>query len=71
MMPPPSGIPGKRRKFIWTDADESELRDQCKNTYDLISIVRRAPVDESQPALMLGTNSNLIQNLNPAILAAL
>jgi len=37
MMPPPTGIPGKRRKFIWTDADESELKDQF----------RRAPVDES------------------------
>jgi len=47
MMPPPTGIPGKRRKFIWTDADESELKDQCKITYELLCIVRRAPVDES------------------------
>ena len=47
MMPPSTGIPGKRRKFIWTDADESELKDQCMIIYDLLCVVRRAPVDES------------------------
>jgi hypothetical protein len=30
MMPPPSTIPMKRKKFVWTDADENELRDSCK-----------------------------------------
>jgi hypothetical protein len=34
MMPPPSNVqtgPVKKRKFIWTDADENELREQCKS----------------------------------------
>jgi hypothetical protein len=28
MMPPPNQV--KRKKFVWTDANEDELRDQCK-----------------------------------------
>ncbi len=29
-MPPPSA-PIKKKKFVWSDADENEIKDYCKN----------------------------------------
>jgi hypothetical protein len=73
MMPPPNQV--KRKKFVWTDANEDELRDQCKSQ-SLIAVVnkeKRSGYDNSHPALLIGTlqNQSLLHNLNPAILNAL
>ncbi len=48
-MPPPAA-PIKKKKFMWTDADENELKDFCKYfiTYCYLDLrEKRAHIDEN------------------------
>ena len=59
----PEGQLPKKKKFVWTDADENDLKNYYLNE-------KRANIDENQPALMIGSSANL-ENLNPTLLSAL
>lgn len=69
------GIPAKKKKFVWTDANEEELRDQCKKlssapiSYNLDITDKRNNLDDTAP-LIVGAN-HYLENLNPALLSAL
>ena len=75
--PGPPLVPEKRKKFVWTDANEEEMRDTCKEllfSYQDYSTIdlneKRMNMDENQPAMMIGSHANL-ENLNPTLLRAL
>ena len=75
--PGPPLVPEKRKKFVWTDANEEEMRDTCKEllfSYQDYSTIdlneKRMNMDENQPAMMIGSHANL-ENLNPTLLSAL
>jgi hypothetical protein len=68
------GVPPKKKKFVWTDANEDELRDQCKMASSSISFIidlndKRNNLDDTAP-LIVGAN-HYLENLNPALLSAL
>ena len=64
----------KKKKFVWTDADEQDIKDYSKYYRALIFCLdqneRRMGRDDNQPTLVIGPNTNL-ENLNPALLSAL
>ncbi len=62
-MAPPSA-PIKKKKFVWTDADENDLKDFYLKE-------KRAHIDENQPALVFGNSTTSLEGLNPALLSAL
>lgn len=73
-MPPPNAVVPKKKKFVWTDADENDIKETCNEqiflNYSLDLREKRANIDENQPALVIGSNANL-ENLNPTLLSAL
>lgn len=70
------GVIPKKKKFVWTDADENEMRDYCKipiydNSLYLDLNEKKHNMDENMPALMIGTSTSMLENLNPTLLSAL
>lgn len=61
-MAPPE--PVKKKKFVWTDATENDLKDFYLKE-------KRAHIDENQPALIFGNSTTSLEGLNPALLSAL
>lgn len=61
-MAPPE--PVKKKKFVWTDANENDLKDFYLKE-------KRAHIDENQPALIFGNSTTSLEGLNPALLSAL
>ena len=53
----------RRKKNVWTDADEDEIREQSKlfifNNL-LVMYEKKQSLDESHPALMIGSNQSLL-----------
>ena len=74
-MPPPQ-VPIKKKKFVWSDADENEIRDYCKSIiYQKFRFLdlrdKRSGQDDSQPTLVFGGQNTNLKGLNPALLSAL